>query len=949
MNNTKRQKLKETNQEENDDSYNVEERPDQYNDEYEESEPLNEFVAKKKHTIVDDNIYVSNSAECIEDDDEDDEMEQDENDRAFICNDEINQQDTDNDNKSEIDESSVDGDNDDNDEEDSVTEENNPGAPRYKLDENGKIHLDLGTPLNADTTLFYRIKKALKDQAIHKRLYHEKDIDTYIEQLHEYWIPPGTLNEVQIAQRSIELMGRSCVDQKEEHKGINAAKQNALEVVNMMIQLLRRNKLIGQEGTGDKFVKLIQQVNDAIESMYKSRLHLWGQKNEENRAQVTIPGVIQKQSGFGDVIGANGKKITPTQHLIKYVLDQAAKNNYRKLNGNIYQEETMTQVNPKVLDQNGNPTKTIYNVKSYKQRGSIKDFIMEVADISVSEEMNANLTSGMQVLNHVIQHVNDTIDARCPKLERERCVWSFTNGLYFAKKNLLIPHRVYGAPKDPQYERQVGKTCATKFFEYPLTDMGEIGQDYTIDKKGRYRDLDSKVIYNPKLPESVQRDDEKGVNVKINKKPPRTWMDIPTPIFDKILQNQRMDRATIKWLYVMCGRLMLPLGHEHGGDNWQLTMLLYGRAGTGKSTIAKHIVSMYDAADVFNLESDSELVFGLETAVDTKIWTIFELKQNIKLSAARYQLMTEGARMSIPRKGLKAITIDWNMPGLMCGNETLPFPDAQNSVGRRTMPWEFLYKVTETDTNLDKKLKRELPNMLRKCYWGYMYTKQWVGSRGIWDKNVLPLSFSAAQMRMKKQIDDVAAFVDTRLEISDHQHHVIPLVFLQQQLQSTLTKAIAKDKNKFTIDMLVGTLEAMKGVQLFKIKPLKTHRAERDAANKKLYDLEQSNLEDDEDDVDLEDEVDDDDEKDNDETTTDDNKNVDFDPEIFTVRYNGNTYEKGVFVRGLWWQLTTDKVKNQSIVYSVDDGYNVKEDWNERLEKIQKEVDERERRELLLS
>ena len=80
------------------------------------------------------------------------------------------------------------------------------------------------------------------------------------------------------------------------------------------------------------------------------------------------------------------------------------------------------------------------------------------------------------------------------------------------------------------------------------------------------------------------------------------WWDIPTPVFQSIMDYQKFDKEVSKWLYVMGGRCACFTSHrlrlrrltlskrrccfDVGDiDGWQVIPFLKGIAQSGKSTI----------------------------------------------------------------------------------------------------------------------------------------------------------------------------------------------------------------------------------------------------------------------------------------------------------------------------------------------------------------------------
>jgi hypothetical protein len=164
-----------------------------------------------------------------------------------------------------------------------------------------------------------------------------------------------------------------------------------------------------------------------------------------------------------------------------------------------------------------------------------------------------------------------------PFLVRHRRCWSFRNGFYKADGDLFVPYGPHVVLPEEQ---------ACKYIPFDLTDYESIQGDYKIEN-GVYKDLKGKSI---------------GLGADKKERPLRKrWMDIRTPYMDRLLKDQGFSYLVRKWIYVFLGRLAFELGVDNGGDNWQVCLFIFGKAGTGKTTLVSHILNMYDADDIFDM------------------------------------------------------------------------------------------------------------------------------------------------------------------------------------------------------------------------------------------------------------------------------------------------------------------------------------------------------------
>eukprot|EP00798_Chlamydomonas_sp_ICE-L_P009293 gene9293-biopygen9180 len=181
---------------------------------------------------------------------------------------------------------------------------------------------------------------------------------------------------------------------------------------------------------------------------------------------------------------------------------------------------------------------------------TIKEFVYQNTQKELNFDMWLNLTSVRTNINAVVDHLTCCRDVQFPDLVRDRHVFSFKGGVYFAPTDTYVP-----------YEK-----------------MSERGDDVVASK---YFDLD--------FPCDEEETDE-------------DWQP-PTPYLQSILDFQKMSPDVSWWMYVFIGRLIYEVGEL---DEWQVLPYLKGAASTGKSTILTRVCrEIYDAHDVEQAEFQS--------------------------------------------------------------------------------------------------------------------------------------------------------------------------------------------------------------------------------------------------------------------------------------------------------------------------------------------------------
>eukprot|EP00798_Chlamydomonas_sp_ICE-L_P002018 gene2018-biopygen13062 len=236
---------------------------------------------------------------------------------------------------------------------------------------------------------------------------------------------------------------------------------------------------------------------------------------------------------------------------------------------------------------------------------TIKEFVYQNTQKELNFDMWLNLTSVRTNINAVVDHLTCCRDVQFPDLVRDRHVFSFNGGVYFAPTDTYVP-----------YEK-----------------MSERGDAVVAAK---YFDLDF-----PCTEEETEED----------------WQP-PTPYLQSILDFQKMSPDVSWWMYVFIGRLIYEVGEL---DEWQVLPYLKGAASTGKSTILTRVCrEIYDAHDVGVLSNNIEKKFGLSALDEKLIFIGPEIKSDIALEQAEFQSVVSGETVQVAVKYSTARTIQWD-------------------------------------------------------------------------------------------------------------------------------------------------------------------------------------------------------------------------------------------------------------------------------------------------
>ena len=516
----------------------------------------------------------------------------------------------------------------------------------------------------------------------------------------------------------------------------------AVELRNHMNKMKREKMKNGDESLSDdlglSLDKRIANIILHIEDGYENiRRHYISYE------RVSTPTVQPQFPKFSDTSAMDDEEIesiSPYQKCLLYTLEETYKCGYRRYKGHCCEE-----------------IKTIegYRTRAWNPIFPIYQFVYSIAQKDSSFTNWKNFTSKGSIFREVIDHVSKCKDQQFPEISKRRHVWSFKNGLFVGKE--WIPDRgVYDC----------------RFYPYESSDFACL--DPTI-VSCKYFDQ--------------QFDDFSHLE---------RWQDIPTPNFDKVLKYQKLEQEVCNWAYVMGGRLCYDVGEL---DSWQIIPFFKGIARSGKSTlITKVFKKFYESEDVGVLANNIEKKFGLSAIKDNFMFIAPEIKADLGLEQAEFQSIVSGEDVSIAVKNKTAVSIEWNVPGVLGGNEVPNWKDNSGSILRRILPWNFTKQVREADPQLDEKLNRELPIILLKCVRGYLDYSNKYRNRDIW--NVVPKYFEI----IKKQVAMVASTLTNFLEstsIKFGDELCVPqTIFVQMFNQHCSANNLGKPK--FNQDFYIG-------------------------------------------------------------------------------------------------------------------------------------------------
>lgn len=453
------------------------------------------------------------------------------------------------------------------------------------------------------------------------------------------------------------------------------------------------------------------------------------------------------------------------QTLLKYVMDQARRQQLRRHGDAVYRMKTIQIERERVLPGSNKRERYQQTVETHAwvRHLELRKFIYDICSCSHAENMWEVLhsqKSGNYVERLLTYFEYSDDDQLFPVLDRDamRNCYSFRDGVYVGKTDTFYPYdEARGQPPPPSVA-----TC--KF----------------IDSEFMRRDP------------SEDRDDDPGYDFWGSgiPEPDRWYDDLPTPALQSILDSQRFWDASstddesrqqshtqvCRMMYVLLGRLLYRLGEL---DKWQVILFVKGVAGSGKSTLGQMVKMWFDPSDVGILSNNAQTTFALADICDKQIYLCFEVKSTFRVDQADLQSMISRDVVAVNRKHKSALTMEWDIPGMLMGNENGPWINSAGSITRRMAYVNFADKPTAPNPNLLEEIKAELPMILLKCNRAYRWAVQTYGPRrDIWD--FLPRYFMSMQDSMKESTSPITSFLRNCIELEFDPEYCVPMQELSQ-------------------------------------------------------------------------------------------------------------------------------------------------------------------------
>ena len=425
------------------------------------------------------------------------------------------------------------------------------------------------------------------------------------------------------------------------------------------------------------------------------------------------------------------EKNTPFQNLLLFLLEELSEAEYAKYGDSPTTCTLYKKIKTKIRGKT-------YDTYAWEPHMKIKQFIHEKCKRSCGKfDQWKNLTAGSSNLKQAIEYMLDCPDDELLKLVKDRHIFSFKNGVYLTKVNIGTEESPkWGTKFVPFGEKSEylnSKTVASKYFNYNFNDFPDINED--------------------------------------------SWFDIMDhcPNFKKILDYQEFPKEVQLWICIFMGKCAFDIGEM---ENWQIIMYLLGAGNAGKSTLLTKILQKwYEEDDVGIIPNNIEKQYGLKPHINKFLVLAPEMQGDCKLEQTDWQLMCEGGKNSFAQKYKDAESEYWKVPMAMAGNSLIKYKNMGGQVSRRTAVVNFAKKVIDVDQNLDKKLDKEIPIIMKLCITGYLWAVNKYGDKGIW--KILPNYFHENKNEMDQTTNILEHFIKSDKIIIDPDKYIPEKVFKQ--------------------------------------------------------------------------------------------------------------------------------------------------------------------------
>jgi hypothetical protein len=353
----------------------------------------------------------------------------------------------------------------------------------------------------------------------------------------------------------------------------------------------------------------------------------------------------------------DGEKLNHFQEALILILKRLGTEGVRKFEKDVYRPLFTEPIT--TMTRDGQPQEKMYYTYAWTKLMSIEEYVQNTFNLDTNLEEWLKTAKYASMPSDIASYLTHYNTAYFPELVKNRYLFSYRNGLYFTRRDMFVKYTdIVGLqtvgnlmdtmPRNPKLgdiypKHQAAIFCSCKYFDAEFQDWKDRSQfiDANGNKipRGKPRDilnLEAQMKSSPvgavvEIPQRIK--DWEAAQEKRNWKSAQ-WTDIPTPALESILDAQGFHRKIKWWIYVLIG-MSLYYGGEL--ENWQISVLILGYAGTGKSTLLRIIREFYELEQVGILSNNIERQWALSTIYNRYVVLGYEVKKDFKWEQGEFQ------------------------------------------------------------------------------------------------------------------------------------------------------------------------------------------------------------------------------------------------------------------------------------------------------------------------
>lgn len=286
-----------------------------------------------------------------------------------------------------------------------------------------------------------------------------------VEYYNQRWKPTQFTipKAIEIAKSALEI------EENEEYKTTISKFNNLLDIFVKQKNIAKEEEYIDQEVEILKLLQIVYYSKELFSNVYFMNETL---KNDDYQHNC--------DSSLYKFMARDDGNLNKYQSFILYAYRFMEQNQYKKMGEYVCEE----------VFYNGTGT------KAWKKVDSIYNVLSRCVNKEVNYEQFLNMTSAVRdMVKPTAQHLEKIEDSQFPQLVKDRHVFSFQQGIYYADRDEFV-----------KYEDITEDVISSKFFNVAFAEQ-----------------------------------------------------DVKTPFLDKILMYQDLDPEVIEWIYVFIGRMIYEL------------------------------------------------------------------------------------------------------------------------------------------------------------------------------------------------------------------------------------------------------------------------------------------------------------------------------------------------------------------------------------------------------